>query len=103
MNNVDVAEFQYQLSLFQTSGHDAYLKLAEGSSMLPMVTVEFAEKEGGENSINKEVANHFVNKIDELFADVFAENAIFYKETKNRYVVAIIVQGYKDFFSPQNN
>lgn len=95
----DVAEFQYQLSLFQTSTHDTYLQLVEGASLLPMITVEFAKEEGEENSINEELKNHFLAKIDQLFSDIFIENDKFYKETKNRYAIAILVSGYKDFFN----
>jgi len=97
--NVDVSEFQYQLALFQSSTHDAYLTLVENALMLPMVTVEFAEEEGGENTVNEELKKHFLTKIDEKFTDIFAEDDAFYRETKNRYAVAILVRQYKDFFN----
>lgn len=98
INTVNISEFQYQLALFQTSTHDSYLTLVKGVSLLPMVTVEFAKEEDAENSVNEDLKNHFLKKIDELFTDILTDNEIFYKETKNRYVVPVIIQGYKDFF-----
>ena len=98
MNNVEIAEFQYQTSLFQTSTHDTYINLVKGASLLPMITVEFAKEEGGANSVNEDLKNHFLSKIDELFSDILIDNDKFYKNTKNRYAIAILIQGYKDFF-----
>ncbi len=98
MNNADLSEFQYQLALFGTSTHDAYLKLMEGASLLPMITVEFAKEEGKENTINENLKSHFLSKIDDLFKDILVDNEKYYKETKNRYAVAILIQNYIDFF-----
>jgi len=99
INNINISEFQYQMSLFQTSTHDTYLKLIEGASLLPMITVEFAKEEGGKNSVNEGLKSHFLNKIDELFKDILIDNETFYKKTKNRYAIAILISGYKDFFN----
>lgn len=48
--------------------------------------------------MNEDIMDHFVSKIDELFADIFEEDDEFYKETSNRYAIAILVRGYRDFF-----
>jgi len=98
INNIDLAEFQYQLALFQTSTHDTYLKLVEGASLLPMITVQFAKEDGGENSINGDLRNHFIAKIDELFGDILIADDLYHKETKNRYAVAVLIKNYKNFF-----
>jgi hypothetical protein len=82
-NNVSVSEFQYQLAKFNSSTHDVYLKLVEGSSLLPMVTVVFGEN-GAQNTVNEDLKTHFLAKIDELFDDIFADDDQFYRETKNR-------------------
>ena len=97
INNIDLSEFQYQLALFQTSTHDTYLKLIEGASLLPMIVVQFAEEDGGKNSINEDLRNHFVAKIDELFGDILIADDLYHKETKNRYAVAVLIRNYKDF------
>lgn len=98
INNLDIAEFQYQISLFGTSTHDVYLNLAKGVSLVPMVSVEFA-KEGGENVINQELKDHFLGKIDELFSDILIADDLSYKEKKIRYAIPVVVRGYKNFFS----
>ncbi|MEX2029298.1 MAG: hypothetical protein WD963_02340 [Candidatus Paceibacterota bacterium] len=100
-DGIDLAEFQYQLATFGTSTHDVYLTLIEGASLLPMITVEFATEEGGENLVNENLKNHFLAKIDQLFGDIFIDNDAFYKETGNRYAVAVLVKGYKDFFQSE--
>lgn len=97
-NNVSVSEFQYQLAKFNSSTHDVYLKLVEGSSLLPMVTVVFG-KDGAQNTVNEDLKTYFLAKIDELFTDIFADDDQFYRETKNRYAVAVLVRGYKDFYT----
>ena len=99
ITNPDISEFQYQLALFGSSTHDAYLLFVEGASMLPVVAVEFKGEDGSENTINENIKNHFLSKIDELFSDIFIENEKFYKETGNRYAIPLLVQGYKDFFN----
>jgi hypothetical protein len=98
INNIDVSEFQYQLALFQSSTHDVYLTLVEHASLLPMVTVIFAQNENEENTVNEDLKIHFLTKIDELFSDIFADDDQFYRETKNRYAIAILVRGYKEFY-----
>jgi hypothetical protein len=98
INNINISEFQYQLALFQSSTHDIYLTLVENSSLLPMVTVKFAKEGEGENSVNEDLKNHFLAKIDELFKDILIDNEKFYKETKNRYAIAILISGYQNFF-----
>ena len=97
--DIDVSEFQYQLALFQSSTHDAYLQLVEGASLLPFIAVEFAENEGEENVVKDQIMTHFISEIDRLFSDIFVDNENFYQETGNRYAVAFLVEGYKDFFS----
>lgn len=99
INNADIAEFQYQLALFQSSTHDTYLSLVENATLLPMVVVEFANTEGEENSIDKELKEYFLAKIDEKFSDILVDNDTFYAKTKNRYAIAVLVDGYKDFLS----
>lgn len=96
--NVNIAELQYQIALFGSSTHDVYLRLVENSSLLPMVAVDFSESESTQNQINQNIKSYFVARIDELFSDIFIENEKFYKETKNRYAIAILVQSYKDFY-----
>lgn len=99
LNNPNLSEFQYQLALFQSSTRDAYLKLIEGAVLLPMVTVKFAEN-GGQNSFNEDLKAHFIAKIDQLFKDILIDSDLYYKKTKNRYAVAVIISGYKNFFNP---
>lgn len=98
INNVSVSEFQYQTAKFNTSTHDIYLKLVENSSLLPFATIEFGES-GAQNIVNEDLKAHFLAKIDELFADIFADDDQFYRETKNKYAVAVLVRGYKDFYT----
>src|SRR3989338_4271104 len=99
INNVGVSEFQYQLALFQTSTHDTYLKLVEGASLLPMITVQFAKEDGGKNSIDEDLKNHFVSKIDDLFGDILIADDLFHKETNSRYAIAVLIRNYKNFFT----
>lgn len=102
LENFSATEFQYQLALFTTSTHDVYMSLLEGAYLLPMITVEFAKEESQNNLVNEDLKNHFLIKMDSLFKDVLAQNDIFYKETKNRYAVAILINNYKDFFTSSN-
>jgi len=97
INNVGVSEFQYQLALFQTSTHDTYLKLVEGASLLPMITVQFAKEDGGKNSIDEDLKNHFVSKIDDLFGDILIADDLFHKETNSRYAIAVLIRNYNNF------
>lgn len=97
--NINVPEFQYQITLFRTSSHDTYLTMAEGVSLLPMIAVRFAEKDNEKNSVNEEVKGHFLAKIDELFGDILEKDDIYYKEKKVRNVVPVIINGYKTFFT----
>ena len=64
LENVNLSESQYQIALFQSSTHDIYLKLIEDASLLPMVTVNFAEDGKEENIVNENLKNHFISKID---------------------------------------
>jgi len=98
----DVAEFQYQLALFQSSTHDVYLKLVEGASLLPYVAVEFAKNDSEDNKVNDELKSYFLSRIDVIFKDILIDNDLFYQKTKNRYAVAILVRGYIDFFKTTN-
>ncbi len=98
INNLVVSEFQYQLALFQSSTHDVYLTLVENASLLPMVTVIFGES-GSQNTVNEDLKAHFLAKIDDLFTDIFINDDQFYKETKNRYAIAVLVRGYRDFYT----
>ncbi len=95
---IDLAEFQYQVATFQSSTHDIYLRLVETAVLLPMVTVEFSE-EGEENIIKEDVKNYFLSTIQRLFGGILADNEKFYEETGSRYAVAVLIQGYKDFFN----
>ncbi len=96
INNLDVKEFQYQLSLFQTSTHDAYLNLIEGASLLPVVVINF-ENENASGTVNLVLKNYFSTRIDELFKDILIEDDRYHLETKNRYTVAVIIREYKKF------
>ncbi len=98
INDVNLSEFQYQLALFQSSTHDAYLTLVEGAPLLPMITVEFAKEENQKNTINEDLKNYFLTKIDDLFDDILVDDDAFYQETKNRYAIAVLIRGYKEFF-----
>lgn len=99
ISNINVPEFQYQITLFRTSSHDIYMRMAEGVSLLPMITVEFADNEGEQNKINDQIKNHFLLVIDNKFNEILAKDEVYYKETKLRNVVPVIINGYKSFFN----
>lgn len=97
INTVNVSEFQYQLANFQSSTHDAYLKLAEGVSLFPMIVVNFSEEGGEENNVDEDLKNYFIGQMNDKFDEILIENQTFYKETKTRYTVPIIIENYKEF------
>jgi hypothetical protein len=101
INNINVPEFQYQLVSFNSSTHDVYLTLIENASLLPMITVKFAEEEGGQNSINEDLKQFLLMKIDQKFSDILKDDDVYHKKTSNRYAVAVLIRGYKDFFKEE--
>lgn len=97
----DLAEFQYQVSLFNTENKEAFLSFAEGVALYPYVFIEFGE-DGQDNSIriSGETQNAIVAEIDRLFGDIFIENEKWHQETGNTNAVVMVVQSYRDFLRP---
>jgi len=96
IDTVDVTEFQYQFAKLQSDSKGAYLNLADGMSLLPVVAVEYDEN-GGFDSFNNEIRIPMLSRIDELFEGIFVENDLYEQETGNNYVVPLIITSYIDF------
>jgi hypothetical protein len=99
IDTVNVSEFQHQLAKFNSSAHDAYLKLAEGMSLFPMIVINFSNENGDENTIDVSLRDYFLNKIESNFSEAFTADDEFYKETKTRQAVVVIVRNYKEYLT----
>lgn len=102
ITNLDISEYQYQYSFFQSSSHDSYLNLVQGASFLPYVTIKFPKDGVGRNTFDEELRTYFVLEINKKFSNILIENEDFYKKTKKRYAVATLINKYKDFFNGNN-
>jgi hypothetical protein len=98
INTINAAEFQYQLVDFRTSIHDSYLTLAKSMYLFPMIVVNLSE-DGSKNTVDVDLRDYFLKEISRLFDDAFADEDIFYKKTKNKYAITMIVRGYRDFLN----
>ena len=99
IETVELSEFQYQHSLFISTTHDSYLLLAEGVSLLPMVTINFAKDDKSKNEFNNELKDYFVTTMNNIFKDVLIEDTKFHQETGMSNVVPVIIKNYQNFFN----
>ena len=102
-DDVDLAEFRYQMALFQSKNKDAFNTIIEGTAMYPYVFIKFSENEdeGGTIALSEEGQQKVLTEIDRLFGDIFVEDEQWHTETGNRNAVVIIVQNYRNFLTSE--
>jgi hypothetical protein len=82
-DNVDMSEFQYQISLLQTESKDAFFTIIEGSSAMNIAYMDYTARVGDSIPIliGKSSQAELLAEIDRLFSDVFIEHEQWNQET----------------------
>jgi len=99
VDNVDMSEFQYQISLLQTESKDAFFTIIEGSSAMNIAYMDYTARVGDDIPIliGKTSRAELLAEIDRLFNDIFIEHVQWNQETGFVNAPVSIVEQWREW------
>lgn len=96
---IDLAEFQYQMALFQSGTKKAYMSMAENTAIFPIVYFKLSDDPNtpGTWRISDVSKKEILSEIDLRFADIFKEADAQHELTQTLDVTVYMVRALKDF------
>lgn len=97
----EMAEFQYQMSLFQSSTKSIYLSMGENTQIFQVTFFELNDdpEVAGGWRISEESKQEIVDEIELRFADIFAEADQQYLDTQSTDITVFIVGQLLEVFT----
>lgn len=97
----EIAEFQYQMSLFQSTTKSVYLSLGENTQLFPVTFFELNDDpdSAGGWRISEESKQEIVDEIELRFSDIFNEADQQYLETQTTDITVYIVGQLLEVFT----
>lgn len=97
----EMSEFQYQMSLFQSSTKSIYLSMGENTQIFPVTFFELNDDPDidGEWRISEESRQEIINEIELRFSDIFDETDQQYEATQTTDITVYIVGQLLEVFT----
>lgn len=99
-STLDIAEFQFQVALFQSSTKDAYMFMAEKTQLFQVTFFQLNDDPelAGEWRISDKSRQDLVNEIEMRFSDIYIEADGLYTVNQTRDVTVYLVRALEDLF-----
>lgn len=97
----EMSEFQYQISLFQSSTKSIYLSMGEHAQIFPVTFFELNDESetAGEWRISEDSKQEIIDEIELRFSDILDEADQQYEETQSTDITVYLVGQLLEFFS----
>jgi type II secretory pathway pseudopilin PulG len=97
---LDMAEFQYQVSLFQSNTKDAYMFMGENTAIFQVTFFKLSDNPDipGVWRISDESRKELVDEIELRFGDIFKEADAMYEQTQTTDITVYLVRSLEDLF-----
>ena len=96
---LDMSEFKYQMSLFQSGTKNAYMSMVESIQVFSVLFFDLNEDPDviGEWRVSIENRREILNEIEMRFGDIYVESEELYKETQTTDATVFMVGSIQEF------